>query len=293
MSFTLIIGRDEDLCCKLVERRLAELGREAIFMPEDRLFPGLEFIWELHDGKIRGAAGMGGRRVDFRQIDAVLARFSGITTTVEEHQTKDGQYLNSEWHALARGYVHSLPCPVVNRLRPELWYKTRLNSLDMLSMLPALRFRLPKAIATTSYNDAWDFFEQCGRRINYSPISLPSAYTIASQEEMEKLERLSRVMPLFLSEIIDGEPVRAFVAGNNVVFDGTAPDLVAQACLEAAAPVGLAFCEFELVKSVTADWYCLGLNCAPHLFHSIQEVSMRVIEALVSVLGGKDRRKPS
>src|SRR5215471_13395355 len=129
MSFTLIVGRDEDLCCDLVRKRLAALGREAVFLPEDRLFPGLEFIWELHDGNVRGAVGIGGRRGAFGQISAVLARFSGITTTAEEHKTKDGQYLNSEWHALVRGYVHSLPCPVVNRLRPELWYKTRLNVL--------------------------------------------------------------------------------------------------------------------------------------------------------------------
>ena len=159
MSFTLVVGRDEDLCCRLVRDRFAALGREIMYLPEDELFPGLHFVWELHRGKSRGSVGFAAQMGEFDRVDAVLARFSGITTTPEEHQTKDGMYLNSEWHALVRGYVHSLPCPVVNRLRPELWYKGRLTVTDMISMLPGLRFRLPKATVTTKFEDARAFFD--------------------------------------------------------------------------------------------------------------------------------------
>jgi hypothetical protein len=293
MSFTLVVGREEDLCCELVRQHLEASGREVIFLPEDQLFPGFQFVWELQDGKSRGSVGFRGRNGAADQISSVLARFSGITTTAEEHKTKDGQYLNSEWHALVRGYVHSLPCPVVNRLRPELWYKARLSPLDMPSMLPGLRFRLPKTTVTTSYKDACAFFDLCGGQMQYSPISLPSNYCIATKEDMEKLERLSKVMPLFLSEVIDGETVRAFVAGNEVVFDHAPNEAAARICRESAEFLGLTFCEFELVKSDRADWYFLGLNCMPYLFPCSEEVRMRVIKALVAALSVGDGRMPS
>src|SRR5262249_8144468 len=121
MGFTLLIGREEDLCCQLVTQRLKTSGRGVMFLPEDKLFPSLQFHWELGDSTTRGSVEFDGQRADIDQITGVLARFSGITTTAEEHHTKDGQYLNSEWHALVRGYVHGLRCPVVNRVRPELW----------------------------------------------------------------------------------------------------------------------------------------------------------------------------
>jgi hypothetical protein len=291
MGFTLIIGREDDLCCRLVKNRLEAVGREIVHLPEDKLFPGLDFVWELRNGESRGSIGFAAQTGRFDQIDGVLARFSGITTSPEEHQTKDGQYLNSEWHALARGYMHSLPCPVVNRLRPELWYKARLSIPDLISLLPGLRFRRPKTMVTTKFSDAKAFFDLCGGLIRYSPLSMPSNYVIEREEDLEKLEPLSKVLPLYLSEVVYGDPVQMFVVGDEVVSDCEPHEFAARCCLEAAASLGLTFCEFELVRTPTDEWYCLGLNCAPHLFQCADEVRAAIIDGLVDVLCAGDRRK--
>ena len=146
MGVTLIIGRQDDFCCRLVSERLTAARREFIFLRETELFPGLDFAWELRQEKVSGYVGLGADSVRLDRLDGVLARFSGIATSAEEHQTKDGQYLNSEWHALARGWMQSLQCPVVNRLRPELWYKMSLTVPDIVSLAPSQRFRLPRLL---------------------------------------------------------------------------------------------------------------------------------------------------
>jgi hypothetical protein len=291
MGVILILGRGDDLCCKLVNDSLKAAGRETMFLPENELFPGVEFGWELRNAKSRGLIGIGSSVVAFDRVDGVLSRFSGITTSVEDHKTPDGQYLNAEWHALARGYVHSLPCPVVNRLRPELWYKYRLTVPDILALLPSARFRLPRTMVTTKYHDARAFFRLCHRRIGYSPLSLPSNYRIEREEDLEKLEPLSKTLPLSLTEIVEGETIQAFVVGKTAVFDGPYHETAARFCLEAAATLGLSFCEFELVRTPAAEWYCLGIQCSPYLYDCAGETRATIVDCLLAELTAKELRR--
>ena len=98
-------------------------------------------------------------------------------------------------------------------------------------------------------------------------------------------------MPLFLSEMIDGDAIRAYVVGDDVVFDGMHNPIAAQICQESAAALGLTFCEFDLVKSIAGEWYCLGLNSMPYLFQCSEEIRTQVIDRLVGALCGE--RRPS
>ena len=284
MGVTLLIGREDDLCCRLVRDRLTAAGREFIFLHENELFPGLNFAWELNQGKTSGCVGLDSECVRLDQLDSVFARFSGITTSPEEHATKDGQYLNSEWHALARGFVESLACPVVNRLRPELWYKMRLGVPDIISLAPAQRFRLPRTIVTTSVAEARSFFHRCGKRMRYSPLSMPSDYLIEREEDMEKLEPLSKTLPLSLTAVVEGHGMSAFVVGSEVVFDGPRHELAARYCLDAASSLGLTFCEFELVLTHSGECFCLGIRYAPSLIWCAEETRAAVVEQLTAIL---------
>ena len=154
MGGTLIIGRDEDLCCRLVREHLLSLGRQVVYLPEGQLFPGLHFTWELRDGDSNGTLELAEQTVGFNQIDSVLARFSGIATPPEDFQTKDGQYLSSEWNALMRGYVQGLPCPVVNRLGPELWYRSSSQSARTQLLRPGPEVPAPP-------DNSFDVFRGC------------------------------------------------------------------------------------------------------------------------------------
>jgi hypothetical protein len=290
MGCTLIIGRDEDLCCRLVREHLLSLGRQIVYLPEGRLFPGLDFTWELRNGDSSGTLELGEQAVSFNQIDGVLARFSGIATSPEDFQTKDGQYLSSEWNALMRGYVQSLPCPVVNRLGPELWYKSSLRAPELISLVPDLKFRLPRTIVTTCFEDARAFFDLSGGHICYSPLTLSSDYSINTEQAVQKLEPLSRVLPLYLSEVVRGDSVDAYVVGTHVVFDGASHVSAAAHCQEVADSLGLTFCHLHIVRTVADEWYCLGLDCMPNLFECAEQTRNTIVAHLVEILcSGKER----
>lgn len=282
----IIIGRDEDLCSRLVCERLVAVGREVIRLTEDHLFPGLRFAWEAAAGDSHGLLGLDGQSVTFDQIEGVLARFSGIATSAADFATTDGQYLSSEWHAMVRGFIEALPCPVINRPRPELWYKTRLSPPDMMSLIPTIQLRLPATMVTTRMEDARAFFRACGNRVRYSPLTMSSNYLIETEEHLRKLDSISRLMPLYLGEVVPGETVHAFVVGRHVVFDpplaGTGA--VAEHCRHISDQLGLTFCSVELKQSTSEEWYCLGLDCMPYLFECTDEARDTVVAHLARAL---------
>ena len=236
MGCTLIIGRDEDLCCRLVREHLLSLGRQVVYLPEGQLFPGLHFTWELRDGDSNGTLELAEQTVGFNQIDSVLARFSGIATPPEDFQTKDGQYL---------------------------------------------KFRLPRTIVSTSFEDARALFDFSGGPICYSPLTLSSNYFITTEKDVQKLEPLSRILPLYLSEVVPGDPVHAYVVGKHVVFDGAFHLSAAAHCREVADSLGLTFCHLHIVRTVDDQWYCLGLDCMPYLFECAEQTRNIIVAHLV------------
>ena len=268
MSHTLIIGRDEDLCCRLVRESLLASGREVIYLPEDQLFPGLNLAWEFDGLSSEGRVGLLSRTAPLSETDGVLARFYGIATSAEEFQTVDGQYLSSEWHALLRGCMRAFACPVINQLRPELWYKTHLLVPDLILLVPELRFNLPRTMITSRIADAREFFHACGDRMRYSPLTLASSYNIDRDDDILKLDA-----------------VTAYVVGGEVEFDPPAgcPD-AADRCLAISAQLGLTFCAVQLIKSDQGEWYCLGVEAMPQLYDCADAVRDTVVRRLTHAL---------
>src|SRR5262249_19001494 len=149
---------------------------------------------------------------------------------------------------------------------PELWYKSFLRGSDLLSLVPDLKFRLPRTLVTTAFEEAGEFFNQCGQRMCYSPLTARSNYFISTEKDLRKLKPLSSVLPLHLSEVIPGDPVDAYVVGKRIIFDGASHPSVEASCAEAAASLRLSFCHWRLTRTAEDEWYCLSLDCTPHLF---------------------------
>lgn len=287
MGCVVIIGSDYDICAQLVQERLAQLGREVVYLNETNLLPGLNFVWELSGKTSQGRVGPAG----FAQIDGVLARFFGVPVSPARYETKDGQYISAEWHALVQGWLHSLPCPVVNRLRPELWYKARLSSPHLLALAPGIKFKLPRTRITTSIADAEAFYADVADGLCYSPLSHPSNYVIEDRESFTKLKSLSGLLPFALTEKIAGASLRVVIIGQEAIvvpsigveLDKLPPQIKAH-CLELATILGLSFCELDLNKTMDDDWYCLGVDCAPNLFWHEDQLKQEIVEHLVAML---------
>jgi hypothetical protein len=288
MASFVIIGRSEDPCCRLVQRHLTGRGQEVLFLEETRLFPGLRLVWDLSNGLSQGILGLGEESVRLDETDGVLARFSGFPVSKEEFQTADGQYLSNEWHALMRGYLRALSCPVINRVRPELWYKPFLSVPDLVSFLPRLQFKVPKTLVATSSEDAQAFFEECGQRICYSPLTIPSKYPIETGEDLRKLAALSGFLPFHLREVVPGQSGNAYVVGKDVVWESSGAPMpetaVQEHCVEIAESLGLTFCELHLLKSTRNEWYCFGIACMPDLFQCAEDAREAISERLANAL---------
>jgi hypothetical protein len=272
-----------------VEEELARREEDVVFLDESRLFPGLDFIWELASGHSRGMVGLGDHRAALDEIDGVLARFSGFPVTAEEYRTPNGQYLCAEWHALARCYMRALPCPVVNRLKPELWYKASLSIPDLVSLAPCVKFGLPRVLVTTGPDDVRNFYDLCGRSVCYSPLTMTSNYIVNTEDGLRNLERLSELLPLNLRERVAGEHVEAYVVGPDVICDASdtaaMPDAdVHQHCCEVAAALGVTFCQLHLVKTDAGEWYCEGLACMPDLLLCPDETRRTIVGQLTQTL---------
>jgi hypothetical protein len=293
MGAILILGRDYDDFCRLMCDHLCQAGRTVLFVVEENLFPELGFTWRVPDD---GTICWNQQRISFRDIDGIISRSYGVPLSREEYDTVDGKYITSEWHALLMAWLYRMPCPVVNRLRPELWYRSQLQPADLLSLVPDLRFKLPRFLVTTRPEEARTFWESTGQQIYYIPANEVTRYPVFDQSDLDKLETLSATLPLRLTERIAGTPCDAFVAGEQVTLVGpegvlrrsVPPDLSA-ACTHVGSTLDLAFYRLSLVEDDHGEWYCLALDRLPQLLRQPAEVRAEIARSLADLLAGGGR----
>lgn len=290
MSVVLIIGRNGDLCCELVREHLARSGQDVRFLPEDQLFPGLQFVWQAPSAT-DGRVGYENWETRFGDLRGVFNRSSGVPVKSEDYETKDGQYISAEWHATLMAWLDRLGCPVINRVRPPLWYKTYLNVPDLLALTPVTGFAAPATLLTSRFDEAESFCRRLLGGAIYSPLTQPGRYPIRTEEDIDKLKVLSATFPIHLVEQVAGDGWKAFVAGDSVVpirpdgeIDDDFPAEVRARCLNLATMLGLSFLQLSLVRTPDDQWYCLGLDRVPHLYECTppaqQEVTRRVAAGL-------------
>jgi len=262
-----------------------------LFLPEDQVLPGLGFAWEVQGRTLRGVLRFNGTEVGFGEIDAVLARFYGVPVSPEAYATTDGRYVSSEWNALAVAWTSELACPVVNRLRPELWYRMSLNAPALAALAPGGPFRRARVLVTTREAEARDFQGRCGGRVRYEPLTHPVGYRVDGPAGLGKLAALSGTLPLSLTEVIEGERFGAFVVGDRVVLaaaDGSSagqpPGPVAADAVALAGALGLAFCRLALVGAPGGEWFCLSLERLPQFYDCDGDVQDLVVGHLAGLL---------
>jgi hypothetical protein len=294
---TLLLGRDEDPCCRLVQEQLLHAGRDVWFLPEDQLFPDLRLTWTPSSAGRDGLIDYRSRQVRFAEVGGVLCRFYGIPISPEDFDTADGQYISAEWNALLMAWLPRMACRVVNRLRPELWYKQHLNVPDLASLVPGIRFKRPRTLVTTVIDEARAFWRSVPGAVRYSPLTQPARYRIETEEDWERLAALEGSLPFHLTEWIEGRALDALVIGSAVVpidphggSDGEIPVTVETHCVEIGAALGLDFFRLSLVHTIDSDWYCLGLDRTPQLYGYAPEDQMRIAGSLARLLTvGEDR----
>jgi hypothetical protein len=297
MKAVVVIGRDEDLCCQLVMDRLRERGTSVIYLPEDRLFPSLRFTWKLDEETSRGRLAFEERAADFSAIGAVLARAYGIPVSAEEYSHKNGQYLSAEWNGLLQGWLANVSGRVVNRLRPELWYKASLSGAALVALMPDFPLPLPRSLTTTRMDEVRAFYDVCAANggIRLSPLTQPGSYVVDDAATLDKVAKLSGLIPFHLTEIVRGETVDAFIIGEEVILaavDGVgmegAQNTLRGPCVAIGTAFSLAFFQLKLVHTAGGEWYCRQLETMPDLAWQGAQVQQAVAGKLAAFLAGDE-----
>jgi hypothetical protein len=271
-----------------------EAGRKVLFLPEDRLFPDFQFAWQ-RNGRDGGFVEFGEHRVDLSNIEGVLSRSYGIPVSAERFETKDGSYVSAEWNALLMAWLWRLPCRVVNRLRPELWYRTSLYVSDMRSLVPRMPFRLPRALVATRSSDVESFCAGGPGPVWYTPLTQHARFAVRGSADVAKLRALEGVLPFQLVERVDGTEFDAFVIGDAVVLVDSQGEVasvpldVKRHCVDLARMVNLAFFRLQLVRVPGGDWYCLELDRLPQLVRCLPETCAEITRRLAGFLMSSER----
>ena len=290
MKTVLILGHGGDLCCHGVRDELLDRGCRVIHLPEDRLLPGIGLAWEVQGRSLRGSVRFEGQEADFDEIDGVLVRSMGVPVAPEAYDSVDGRYVSSEWNAMVMAWASAMPCTVVNRVRPELWYRSSLNVQALAALAPDMPFRRPSAMVTTRVEDARDFQSRRGGRVRYEPLTQRVGYRVDGEEGLGRLSRLTGTLPLQLIEVVDGDQFGAFVVSDRVVmtdFHGslvTPEDTVEEDAVSVARSLGLAFCRLELAREDDDTWSCSAVDRLPHLYDCTPETRSLIAGLLADAL---------
>ena len=82
---------------------------------------------------------------------------------------------------------------------------------------------------------------------------------IETEGDLQKLEPLSKVLPLYLTELVDGDPADVYVVGDRAIFDGASNAALGKRCKDTASALGLTFCQFHFTRTGDDEWYCTGM----------------------------------
>jgi hypothetical protein len=259
----LLIGKQEDPCCELVADYARSNGFGTVLLPESDLFPQLEFSWLPPSG---GAITWHDTQLRFGEIAGVLNRGYGMPVTAEEYQTREGRYLTAEWNALTAAWLDRMPCPVINRLKPELWYRPRLNVADLAALVPGLREFLPPTFVTTERDEIRRLRAARPGDVFYSPLTSDAEHGLADLE-------IHQTLCGTLIQLKERERLHCFVTADHVVYlgpDGSlarppSSDLTPH-CVAFGKALRIGFYKLSLVVGPRGGWYCTELDRLPSLY---------------------------
>jgi hypothetical protein len=292
-KYFLIIGKQADPCCGLVAEYARSNAHRVLLLPESDLFPGLGFSWQPPS---MGTITWNDVRLRFSEIAGVLYRGDGTPVTPDEYQTSDGRYLTAEWNALTMAWLDRMPCPVVNRLKPELWYRPRLNVADLATLAPGLREFLPPTLVTTERDEIRRFWAMHAGDIFYTPLTSCAEYPVRTAEDLDSLETLCGALPLQLIKLEEGARLNCFVIADDAVYLGNdgvivqppSGDLTLH-CVAVGKALGILFYKLSLVEKPRGGWYCIGLDRLPSLNFCSPAARQRIASDLGRIMSGGGR----
>ena len=284
----LLLGDHRDGCCLGVRDALEARGYATQVIANPLVHPA-RFSWLLDAGQSRSSLASDGQpQVDGAHISGVLVRRTGWIDP-SGWQPADLAYVRAETQAALLAWLWSLPCPVVNRSLPAIWYQPRSHLVSWHTLLERCGLPTLETLVTNVEQDARAFGRRLGadglEGVVYGPLTGDTRYLITSEDDWAGLAALQWITPVCLAAP-HGKPQLVCVVGDQVVWDGdpAADSARLEPGLRSfAAAAGVAF--IALTLAPTSKGLCVAeVETHPRLEgfgHSARE---EIVEGIVRLL---------
>jgi hypothetical protein len=283
----LLLGDPQDACCQCVQQLLVQRNC-AVATIGNPVTGALRFSWQL-------STEQSSSRLDWSDgpslldgdIEGVLVRSMGWLDPAG-WQAEDLMYVQAESQAALLAWLWSLPCPVINRLPPYVWYCPRNSIYSWQRLLWAAGLRTLEALLTNEETHAREF----GQRLRddgvagvvFHPLTSDAHYLVTTEAEWDGLSNLQRSIPICLAPP-HRETQSVCVIGQRVVWSGTASveTELESALQQFAKAAGIQFVELSLAE--TGQGPCVvAVDPQPTLEHFGNPARQQIVEALVHLL---------
>jgi hypothetical protein len=288
MAVHLILGHVDDPFCVDVSKALQsrKLITHAIANP---LAHPSCFSWRFDsDRSASRVASDDVPLVHDDQIAGVFVRNIGWIDP-EGWTTADLTYVHSEAQAALLAWLWSLPCPVVNRFPPAMWYRPQAPLLFWQPLLRRCALPALEMLVTNVDQEARDFRQRLTLEgaacAVYGPLTSDARYLLTDERDWNGLAALEDCAPVCLT--YPHGPVQfVCVAGEMVVWEGE-PSREA-AFLEPplrnfAKSVGLSVVELA-VASTARGLRVIAVDCDPDLRHFGDASRRTIVDGVADLL---------
>jgi hypothetical protein len=215
----LLIGHDGDPCCQIVSALLRKHGH-AFYMKAEPLAGDANFFCWTFD-TIRSESSLcwqNGQLLVDQSWNGVLVRGTGEPTNPVGWEPADLAYVKAETQAALIAWLRILPCPVINRLTADLWFRPWRPLVEWRSLfercgLPTLVVQITNDIAAAHrFSDHWH------GEVTYAPLTSSTHYHTVTTQQWTELARLMEHLPVVLIEPYEGDACYACIVGQQVVW---------------------------------------------------------------------------
>jgi hypothetical protein len=246
------------------------------------------FSWWLASERSESVLCWDGEQVSNDQIAGVLVLDPGWIDPAGWHP-RDVSYMQAETHAALLGWLWSLPCPVVNRYVPPVWYRPQAPLLSWHRLLQRSGLRPLETLVTNVGHEARAYGARLARAgaggAVYGPLTSPVRYLVSSEEDWAGLSALQRVTPVSLAAP-HGQPRPVCVVGERVVWnDGPSEEerRLERPLRAFARAAGLAFLELHLAP--TSDGICVvAVETRPRVENFGEATREDIVDGLMQLL---------
>jgi len=284
----LLLGSPQDLCCLAVQAAL-EARNCRVHIVSNPLTSPYRFAWRLNNEESTSELVWDNEElVRDENISGVMVRRSGWIDSTG-WQSQDLAYMQAETHAALLAWFWSLPCPVVNRYPPSIWYQSQPHLLSWRRMLSDCGLPIPVTLVTNIEHEARAFGRQLAHQgvagAVYGPLTRDVRYLVIDDEDWDGLAAMQRAAPVCVS--YPHEEVHfVCVVGEKVVWEGEPPADVVQfesALHSFAVKAGLTFVELALARTVQGACV-ISVEPYPYFEHFGPRAQKQIVAELVKML---------